>query len=127
MSIPGGKFEDTSIATALLILRKNKTSQDIIFEDEYEEQTVPIQDVINNGYVLSPSNYIEKEIQKEIINPLELEQEAQNSLLTHIDRSISFSFKISKMERTSIEPLLDGISNLVEQWRQRIKKDKSIL
>ena len=81
----------------------------------------------NNDYALSPSNYIEKEIQKEIINLLELEQEAQNSLLTHIDRSISFSFKISKMERTSIEPLLDDISDLVEQWRQRIKKDKSIL
>ena len=128
VSIPGGKFEDTSIATALLILRKNKTNQDIIFEDEYEEQTVPIQDVINNGYVLSPSNYIEKEIQMEVINPFELEQEARNVLLTHLDKSISFSFESSKiMGCDSIEPLLDSISDLVKQWRQRIKKDKNSL
>lgn len=128
VSIPGGKFEDTSIATALLILRKNKATQDIIFEDEDEERTVSIQDVINNGYVLSPSNYIEKEIQSEIINPFELEQEARNVLLTHIDRSISFSFESSKiMGWDSIEPLLDSISDLVEQWRQRIKKDKNSL
>ena len=126
--IPGGKFEDTSIATALLILRKNKTTKDIIFEDEGEERTVSIQDVVNNNYMLSPSNYIEKEIQKEVINPFELEQEARNSLLAHIDKNISFSFKVSKiMRQASIEPLLDDISDLVEQWRQRIKKDKNNL
>ena len=126
--IPGGKFEDTSIATALLVLRKNKPNQDIIFEDEDEERTVPIQEVIDNDYVLSVSNYIEKEVQKETINPLDLEQEARNSLLTHIDKSISFSFESSKiMGWDSIKPLLDSISDLVEQWRQRIKKDKDIL
>lgn len=120
--IPGGKFEDTSIATALLVLRKNKTNQDIIFEDEDEERTASIQEVIDNNYVLSVSNYIEKEIKKETINPWELEQEASNSLLIHIDKSISFSFESSKiMGWDSIDHLLDDISNLVDQWRQRIK------
>ncbi len=129
--IPGGKFEDTSIATALLVLRKNKTNQDIIFEDEDEERAVPIQEVIDNNYVLSVSNYIEKEIKKETINPCELEQEARNSLLTHIDKSLSFSFERCKIiGETDIEPLLDKIADLVDSWRQRIKsdsKDKSIL
>lgn len=123
--IPGGKFEDTSISTALLILRKNKTNQDIIFEDEDEERTVSIQEVIDNNYVLSVSNYIEKEIQKEIINPFDLEQEARNSLLSHIDKSISFSFESSKiMGWDSIAHLLDNISDLVDSWRQRIRNDK---
>ena len=129
--IPGGKFEDTSIATALLVLRKNKTNQDIIFEDEDEERTVSIQEVIDNNYVLSVSNYIEKEVEKEKINPLELEQEARSSLMAHIDKSISFSFESSKiMGWDSIDPLLDDIYNLVDSWRQRIKtnsKDKNIL
>ena len=120
--IPGGKFEDTSIATVLLVLRKNKTNQDIIFEDEDEERAVSIQTVIDNNYALSVSNYIEKEVQKETINPLDLEQEARNSLLTHIDKSLSFSFESSKiMGWDSIDPLLDDISNLVDSWRQRIK------
>ena len=129
--IPGGKFEDTSIATALLILRKNKTNQDIIFEDEDEERTVSIQDVIENNYVLSVSNYIEKEVEKEEINPCELEQEARNSLLTHIDKSLSFSFESCKIiGGTGIDPLLDNISDLVDSWRQRIRneiKDRNIL
>lgn len=125
VSIPGGKFEDTSIATALLVLRKNKTNQDIIFEDEDEERTVPIQEVIDNDYVLSVSNYIEKEFAKEAINPWELEQEARSSLLAHIDKSISFSLESSKiMGWDSIDPLLDSISNLVDSWRQRIENEK---
>ena len=131
VSIPGGKFEDTSIATALLVLRKNKTNQDIIFEDEDEERTASIQEVIDNNYSLSVSNYIEKEIKKETINPCELEQEARNSLLANIDKSISFSYESSKiMGWDSIDPLLDKISDLVDSWRQRIKtdsKDKNIL
>ncbi len=123
--IPGGKFEDTSIATALLVLRKNKTNQDIIFENEDEERTASIQEVIDNNYVLSVSNYIEKEIKKETINPLELEQEARSSLIEHIDKSISFSFESSKiMGWDSIDPLLDNISDLVDSWRQRIRNDK---
>ena len=120
--IAGGKFEDTSIATTLFVLRKNKHNQDIIFEYEDEDRTVPIQEVIDNNYALSVSNYIEKEIKKEIINPLDLEQEARNSLLTHIDKSLSFSFESWKIiGGTGIDPLLDDISNLVDSWRQRIK------
>lgn len=120
--IHGGKFEDTSIATALLVLRKNKTNQDIIFENEDEERAVPTQEVIDNDYVLSVSNYIEKQFAKETINPLELEQEARSSLIEHIDKNISFSFESSKiMGWDSIDHLLDDISNLVDQWRQRIK------
>ncbi len=129
--ISGGKFEDTSIATALLVLRKNKTNQDIIFEDEGEARTVPIQEVIDNDYVLSVSNYIEKEVQNETINPLDLEQEARSSLMAHIDKSISFSFESWKIiGGTGIDTLLDNISDLVDSWRQRIKtdsKDKNIL
>ena len=87
--------------------------------------------MIDNNYALSVSNYIEKEIEKETINPWELEQEARNSLLTHIDKSISFSFESSKiMGCDSIDPLLDKIADLVYSWRQRIKtnsKDKNIL
>lgn len=129
--IPGGKFEDTSIATALLVLRKNKISKDIIFENETKERTVSMQEVIDNNYTLSVSNYIIEEVEKEIIDPCELEQDAQNSLLTHIDKSLSFSFESWKIiGGNGIDPLLDKISDLVDSWRQRIKtnsKDKNIL
>lgn len=122
--IPGGKFEDTSIATVVLVLRKNKTNQDIIFENDNEERTVSIQEVIDNNYVLSVSNYIQDEVKKEIINPWELEQEARNLLLAYIDKNLLFSFESSKiMGWPGIGPLLDKISDLMDSWRQRCSRE----
>lgn len=119
--IEGKKFEDTAIATVLLVLRKNKTDTDIIFEDEKQEKKVPVQDVIDNNFNLSVSNYILYEEEKEVVDPIEIEMKASNALLNHVNASLEMSFTAWKfMGGVSIEPLLERLENLIKSWRKRI-------
>lgn len=71
--IKGGYFEDTKIATVLLILRKNKETTDIKFiNEENKEKVVSFEEVKENDFTLSVENYIEKEVIREKIDIKEL-------------------------------------------------------
>ena len=65
VNIPGNTFEDTSIATCILVLKKNRETTDIIFEDGERSESVSYQTIAENDFSLSPSIYLPEEIEKE--------------------------------------------------------------
>lgn len=73
--IPANTFVDTKIATALIVFKKNKTTTNILFVDEelQIERVVPIEEIIQNNYVLSVSQYIQKKEEKKEITQYDLE------------------------------------------------------
>jgi Type I restriction-modification system methyltransferase subunit len=73
--IPANTFVDTKIATVLIVFKKNKTNTDILFVDEElkMERLVPIEEIIQNNYVLSVSQYIQKKEEKKEITQYDLE------------------------------------------------------
>lgn len=120
--IEGGKFEDTQIATVLLILRKNKDTTDIIFQDDKQEKRVTLEDVAANGYSLSVSNYIEPVIERETIDPIATELEVRDLLCSHIEKSIMMSYMIwVYFNGLAIDDLLDKIQKIIDKWREKLR------
>lgn len=60
VNIPGNTFEDTSIATCVIVLKKNRTTTDIVFEDGERQRIVGLQEVEDNDYNLSMSTYLKE-------------------------------------------------------------------
>ena len=48
VNIPGNTFEDTSISTCIIVLRKNKTTTDIIFEDGEKKENITFEEIKEN-------------------------------------------------------------------------------
>lgn len=71
--VPGGYFEDTDIATAILVLSKAPSDGFVIFEDLEieEERRVPMEEIRENDYTLSVATYIDRVEEREEIDPIE--------------------------------------------------------
>ena len=93
--IAGNTFEDTKIATCILVLKKNKTTTDVIFEDKEtnETKTVGIDEIRANKYNLSVSSYIVKAIEKEVIDPIQTEIDCE----THVIEQLLHQFNMTKL------------------------------
>jgi type I restriction-modification system DNA methylase subunit len=62
ISVPGGYFVDTAIATCILVLRKNKDTTDIKFESWLKDKSevVPLEKVKNEDYTLAVGTYVDE-------------------------------------------------------------------
>lgn len=101
VNIPENTFVDTKIATALVILNKSKTTTDIVFEDKEtkQERTVSLEEVRENGYVLSVNTYIKLESKQEEVDPWELEQQARKNMLMSLQRDLEMEKWVCDYER----------------------------
>lgn len=95
--VPRHTFEDTSIATCIVVLRKNRTTTDIIFENEKKEVVVPLQEVVANDYILSVNNYIPDEIQKEEVDIDDVNKQNVMQLLKQVDATFQSLIALSKI------------------------------
>lgn len=116
VSIPGNTFEDTAISTCILVLRKNKKTTDIIFEDGYKTEVITQKEVEENGFVLSVSTYIQEEVKKEEVNPLELESAARKSFLERLRAELDFEKMVCEMEGISMQPFLNAIRKILREY-----------
>ncbi len=88
--IPGDTFTDTKIATVCLIFRKNKQTTDIEFIDSEKGKSriVPIQEVLDNDCNLSVLSYIIEEVQREFVDPYEVNQRLRTNCVEILKRQI---------------------------------------
>lgn len=120
--IEGGYFEDTSICTALIIFRKNKSSTSIEFVDHEHNlsRLVPINEIEENGYTLSVSSYIAIEEEEEEVDPIKLKNDIHKHILNGLKKSLDMELFISDLENYSIIPLLTNIERLVKSYKNKI-------
>lgn len=120
--IEGGYFEDTSICTALIIFRKNKSSTSIEFVDHEHNlsRLVPINEIEENGYTLSVSSYIAIEEEEEEVDPIKLKNDIHKHILNGLKKSLDMELFISDLENYSIIPLLMNIERLVKSYKNKI-------
>lgn len=118
VNIPGNTFEDTSISTCIIVLKKNRKTTDIIFEDGERTERVPYQTIAENDFSLSPSIYLPEEIEKEEIDPLALEDGARNSFLAGLRRELDIERMVCMMEGISMRPFLDAIKGIVKEYEE---------
>lgn len=116
VNIPGNTFEDTSIATCIIILKKNRTATDIIFEDGERTETVPYSIVEENDFNLSVNVYLPEIIEKEEIDPAVLENEARRSFLGRWRKELDFDKMVCEMEGISIQPFINVIRKILREY-----------
>lgn len=121
IEVDGGHFVDTKIATAVLILRKNKETMNIKFIHNDKEVTVTQDEVAKNGYSLTVSYYIEEKVEKEEINPIELENTARQAFLDKLRKELDFEKMVCEMEGISMQPFINAIKKIVREYDANIK------
>jgi len=127
VNIPGNTFEDTSIATCIVVLKKNRTTTDIIFEDGERIETIPYSMVEENDFNLSVNIYLPEEIEKEEIDPSVLENEARRLFLERLRKELDFDKMVCEMERINMKPFINAIRKILREYdtTRAIAKDEN--
>lgn len=119
ISIPPNTFVDTSIATVIIIFKKNRATTDVYFEDTALEKArvVSLNEIADNDYNLSVSNYIEPDVVKETINPEELQQKARDGFKANLIKEIRIDRQICELEGWDWKPyvyeLIETLQNVL--------------
>lgn len=118
IQIPGKTFIDTAIATSLLILKKNKSTTNVEFIDNENKlsRVVTFDEIVNNDYNLSVSAYVQKEVEKVIIDPNDLQQKARLLMCKRLRKDIEMDKIICELEGWDFNPYLDDLKNVVNSY-----------
>lgn len=121
VSIPGGKFVDTSVATCLLILRKNKTTTDVLFIDSENklEKTVGFDEIKSNDYNLSVNTYIRLEQPKEQVDPIAIEMKARQGCVDLLRRHLKFSKMVAKFENLDFQVFVNELQCVLNEYKEQ--------
>lgn len=120
-TIDGNQFTDTKIATCCIVMKKNRTKTDITFKHNAFCRTVKLEEIIENNFNLSVSNYIDETPQKEEIDPIALEMEARKSLISDLDKGLLFSLFVANTENIPFQPFVDEIKAVVQKYDRKEK------
>lgn len=118
--VPGGHFEDTKIATCVIVLRKGRSEEYVTMENMETGlmRNVSIEDIAENGYTLNVQTYVqEPKPEREPVDVTALESKARAGALQRIEAEINFSAAVAELEGWSIEPFLDDIVALANRYR----------
>ncbi len=115
----GGYFEDTSISTELLVLRKGKESDGIIFVDSQKclEKEVSVAEVLENDSVLSVSKWVSPEPEpKEEIDQWQIEQQCRSAMRKNLETGLAQSRMVCLMEGWSLNPFLEELKSVIDSF-----------
>lgn len=119
VSIPGGTFEDTSISTAVIVFRKGRDSDSIVFEDREHglEETVPIQCVRDADYSLSVSQFVELPKPDEPpFDAWEAECSARRGVVSRLRADLLFSRQVALLEGWPLRPFIDDLRGVLDEF-----------
>lgn len=119
IAIDGGHFADTTIATAILVLKKNRTSSTIRFMHNDLSADVPLEKIAAEGFNLSVSLYIDETPEKETVDPAALEEAALAGFLKKIDNELTFEETVRALEGWEMQPVYDAVHDVVNKHERR--------
>lgn len=122
--IPKNSFVDTSIETALLVLRKGRTESGILFRDEEtgKERSAGLDEIMGNGYNLSVNCYVQPdEPERPAVDPYALEIEAQDAALRKVKAELDFSAAVAELEGWDLyRRLINELQKLIQDEKDRM-------
>lgn len=121
IAIAGNKFADTSIATCVIVYNKSKPNTDILFIDDEtgRQRNVSFEEVKENGFNLSVNSYIQSEIKKEEIDPINLDKEAREAFLSRLRKELLFEKTVCEFERElSFQNFLSDIQTIIDEFKE---------
>lgn len=118
IQIPGKTFVDTTIATALLVMKKSKSTTNIEFIDNDLKlsKVVPVDEIINNDYNLAVSSYVQKEEEKIVIDAADLHRKARAGMVKKLKKDIEMDRMICELEGWDFNSYLDDLKNVINSY-----------
>lgn len=118
VAVDNGHFVDTNIATAVLILKKNRTTTDIKFIHNEKEKIVPLSEIAANDYGLSVSHYIDETQPKEEIDIDALNHEIREINVRELELKIEIDRIIAEIEGELNEepPLIRDMKEFAKRY-----------
>ena len=115
IQIPGKTFVDTTIATAVLVMKKNKATTDIEFLDRESgvSRVVSAEEVASNDFVLSVSRYVQIEEVQQAVDPVELQSKARAQMVARLKADLDLDKVICEIEGWSFHAYLDDLKRVV--------------
>lgn len=120
IAIAGNKFADTSIATCVIVYNKAKKNTDILFIDDEtgNQRNVSFDEVKENGFNLSVSSYVQAEVKKEQINPIELDTQARNAFFARLKRELQFEKTVCEFEGWDFKVFLSDVQRIFDEFKE---------
>lgn len=118
VAIPNKQFEDTTIATALLVLSKCKKTTDIVFEDVEHglERIVPIEEIRQENFNLSVSTYVQPEETKEPFDAPLQQELARNNFKKKLKSELDFDSMVCQMEGWNNKQYLLELKEIIDNF-----------
>jgi type I restriction enzyme M protein len=118
VNIPGNTFEDTSIATAIVVLKRGRKTTDITFEDGERQAVVSRQDIEANDYNLAVNLYLPEETHREEINIDDVNRKVVTALLRQVEETVKSLVELEKVfgEEFYLKDLLDGLREIIGKY-----------
>ena len=116
----GGYFDDTSISTSLLVLKKGRNGSCTKFVDNScgIEHTVTFDEIEKNDFNLSVSCYAQPpQVEEEPIDPLTLEMQSRKSMCDRLEADIFISQTVYTIEGWDLNPFLDDLEAVIMKFR----------
>ena len=130
--IPGGHFEDTNIATALVVFKKGRETTDIEFVDTENNisRLVPFDEIEKNNFNLSVSSYVQPEVAREIVDPEQLQMDARDKFIERLKNELDFDYTVCQLENESgnkkavfrFMRFLEQIQGVIDHYLEAIDK-----
>lgn len=116
--IKGDTFVDTKIATCVLALKRQKADNNMLFVDTENEleYLATYEEVVQNDYTLSVSNYVLKEEEKEVVDPVELQKNAHETFRNKIIKELEFTRTVCVLEGWDFKSYVMDILSLVRSF-----------
>ena len=108
--IPGGFFDDTNIATCLVVMKKNRGNRNTIRFVDMEHGIsgdILISDIEANGFNLSVSSYVTPPApEKPPFDSRAVEIQAHEDIIARLKKEIDFSKKVALIEGWDLDKVL---------------------
>ena len=114
--IEGNTFEDTAIATCIVVLKKNRKTTDVTFEMGEKTIIATKETIEANDYVLSPNIYFPDERVQEEVDPIELEYKARAIFISRLRKELEFERIVCEIEKISMEPFIEAIRSVLNEY-----------
>lgn len=115
----------TSIATCIVVLKRNRDTTDIIFENEGRIEKISVEAIKENDFILSVSIYIQEESEKEEIDASVLESEARRLFLIRLKKELDFDKMVCEIEGISMKPFISAIRKVLREYDNQIVSNRN--
>ena len=119
--IPGGFFDDTNIATCLVVMKKNRGNRNTIRFVDMEHGIsgdILISDIEANGFNLTVSSYVTPpEPEKPSFDSRAVELQAHEDIIARLKKEIDFSKRVALIEGWDLDKvLIRSLKDLINSY-----------